>query len=331
MPYNSQITRSNIGPLIPEDVQREILSDVNASNPLLQLARRLPDMSTAQRRMPVLASLATAYFVSGDTGLKQTTDMEWTNKYIDVEELAAIVPIPEAVLDDAAYDIWNEVRPEIVRAINKAINAAVLFGTNIPSSWTTNLGAAGLLAAIVAASQTVDLSTRVAAGDDLYDVIMGDGGVISLIEQDGYMATGHIAALSMRGKLRGLREKVYDGTTTVDGGAPIFTQSMQAGSSYNLDGQPIYFPTDGVIDPAVALMFTGQWDKLVYAMRQDLTFKILDQAVIQDGSGNILYNLPQQDMVALRAVIRLGFALPNPINVVNTNSATRFPFSALVP
>src|SRR5688572_22412360 len=142
MPYNSLINRAGVAPLIPEVVQREILSDVQASNPLLQLARRLPNLSTAQLRMPVLASLATAYFVNGDTGLKQTTDMEWANKYLDIEELAAIVPIPEAVIADSSYDIWQEVRPEIVRAINKAINAAVLFGTNIPSSWTTNMGAA---------------------------------------------------------------------------------------------------------------------------------------------------------------------------------------------
>lgn len=331
MPYDSLVTRAGAGPLFNEDVQRGILSDVAASNPLLQLARRLPNMPTSQRRMPVLSSLATAYFVTGDTGLKQTTEIDWANKYIDAEELAVIVPIPEAVLDDAGYDIWAEVQPEIVNAINYAIIRAVLFGTNIPASWTTNMGAAGLLAAIVAASHTVDLSTQVAAGDDLYDTIMGDGGTISLIEADGYMATGHIAALAMRGKLRGLRESTYNGSTMANINAPIFVNTVQGSSQYALDGQPMYFPTDGSIDSATALMFTGQWNQLVWAMRQDITFKRLDQAVIQDASGNILYNLAQQDMVALRAVIRLGFALPNPINRVNTSSSTRLAFSALVP
>lgn len=331
MPFNSQISRTDAAPLVNEDVQREILNDVAATNPLLQLARRLPDMPTSQRRMPVLNALATAYFVSGDTGLKQTTEVSWANKYIDAEELAAIVPIPEAVIDDNSYDIWSQVRPQIVDAINYAIIRAVLFGSNIPASWTTNMGAAGLLAAIVAASHTVDLSTQVAAGEDLYDTIMGESGTIGKIEQDGYMATGHIAALAMRGKLRGLREKVYNGSTTVAGGAPIFTPSMQDRSRYELDGQPVYFPTDGSIDSATALMFTGQWNQLVWAMRQDITFTIAREAVIQDNSGAILYNLFQQDMVAMRAVIRLGFALPNPINRVNTSSSTRLAFSALVP
>lgn len=331
MPYNSLITRADSASLIPEDAAREILSNVAATNPLMQMARRLPDMPTAQRRMPVLASLATAYFVSGDTGLKQTTEISWSNKYIDAEEIAAIVPIPEAVLDDVDYDIWSEVRPELVNAINYAINRAVLFGTNIPATWTTNMGAAGLLAAIVAASHAVDLSTQVAAGEDLYDTLLGSGGVISKIEADGFMATGHLSALTMRGQLRGVRAKVYNGSAAANLGEPIFANDMQSASRYALDGQPIFFPTDGSIDSATALLFAGQWNQLVWAMRQDMTWKILDQAVIQDGSGGILYNLAQQDMVALRVVMRLGFALPNPINRVNSTAATRLAFAALVP
>ncbi|MCU0503881.1 MAG: hypothetical protein MUC51_19345 [Anaerolineae bacterium] len=51
--------------------------------------------------------------------------------------------------------------------------------------------------------------------------------------------------------------------------------------------------------------------------------------MIQDGAGNIIFNLAQQDMVALRAVMRLGFALPNPINRMNQTAATRCAFSVL--
>jgi HK97 family phage major capsid protein len=270
--------------------------------------------------MPVISALATAYFVAADTGLKQTSEVNWSNKYIDAEELAVIVPIPEAVLDDAGYDIWSEIRPEIVDAINYAINTAVLFGTNIPATWTTNLGGAGLLAVITAAGQAVDASTHTG---DLYDEIMGPTGVISMVEADGFMVTGHIASLALRGQLRGLR----DGAT----GQPIFVNTMQESTRYALDGAPIYFPTDGSVVAATALLFSGQWDQLVWAMRQDITFKILDQAVITDAGGLVIYNLPQQDMVALRAVIRLGFALPNPINRVNQTAGTRLAFSALVP
>lgn len=322
MAYNSLITRSNAEALIPEDVTREIIQDVPRQSAVLRLGRKLPNMSTKQRRMPVLSALITAYFVSGDTGLKKTTQAAWSNKYINAEELAVIVPIPEAVLDDTDYDIWGEIQPRIVEAFGAKIDAAVLLGDGAPQDWPS-----GLLVGATSASNVVTLGT----GNDLYDDIMGETGIIAKVEEDGYFVNGHIAAMQMRSKLRGLREKVYDGTDMVALGQPLFKSNMQDGTRYELDGSPVEFPRNGAFDPTEALMISGDWDQLVYAIRQDITYKVLDQAVIQDEAGNIIHNLAQQDMVALRAVMRLGWQLPNPINALNSNSATRYPFAALLP
>lgn len=321
MPYNSIISRTDAAALIPEDVSAEIISNLPTMNPLMQLARRLPNMSRAQRRLPVMGSFASAYFVSGDNGLKQTSEVTWENKYIDAEELAVIVPIPEAVLDDADFDIWANVRPEIERALSKAITAAVLYGTNIPASWTTNLGAAGIVAGANAASHVISA----AAYSDYYEAILGEtvagvDGLFMLPEADGFMVSGNVAHVSMKGILRNVRDA---------NGQPIFKTGMQDPTRYELDGTPLYFPTDGSITAASSLLISGDWNQLVYAMRQDITYKVLDQAVIQDAAGNIVYNLAQQDMVALRAVMRLGFALPNPPTYENETDATRFPFAVL--
>lgn len=321
MPFNSVIDRNDAAALIPTETSREIIKGVAEMNPLLQLARRLPNMATSQRTMPVLSALATAYFVNGDTGLKETSEIAWGNVSISAEELAVIVPVPEAVLDDAEYDIWGEVRPALSEAFSVAITAAVLYGTNIPASWTTSLGAAGLFARATAAGHVVSAANYA----DLYEAIMAESGagvdgLLMTIEADGFMATGHIASMAMRGRLRNVRD--------LDGN-PIFTRSMQERTRYELDGAPIYFPTDGSVVDATSWVFSGDWTQLVYAFRQDITYKLLDQAVIQDQAGNIIYNLAQQDMVALRAVMRLGFALPNPINRMNANAATRLPFAVL--
>lgn len=326
MAYNDIITRTDASALIPEDVSREIIQNVPEQSSVLRLGRRLPNMTTAQRRMPVLSMLPFAYFVNGDTGLKQTTQLKWANKYINAEELACIVPIPEAVLDDVAYPIWGQARPMIEEAIAAKFDGAVLHGVDKPSNWPTDIAAAA-----AAAGNSVDLSTEIAAGKDVYDVILGEDGVVSKVEVDGFMPSGHIAAMMMRGKLRGVRAKVYDGSSTANLGNPIFTRSMQEGSRYMLDGEPILFPKLGALDPTAVLMFTGAFDELVYSIRQDITFKVLDQAVITDGAGNIVYNLAQQDMVALRVVIRLGWEVPNPINRLQQTEANRYPFSVLVP
>jgi HK97 family phage major capsid protein len=321
MGFSSYISRTDAAALIPEEVSAEILTNLPTMNPLMQLARRLPNMSRAQRRLPIMGTFASAYFVAGDTGLKQTSDVAWENKYIDAEELAVIVPIPEAVLDDSDFDIWAQVRPEIERALSKAITAAVLYGTNIPASWTTDLGAAGLVAGATAASQTISA----AAYTDLYEAILGEtvggtDGLFMLVEADGFNVTGNIAHLSMKGKLRNVR----DGE-----GQPVFSTNMQDTARYQLDGTPVFFPTDGSMVAASSLLISGQWDQLVYAMRQDITYKVLTESVIQDATGAIVYNLAQQDMIALRAVMRLGFSLPNPPTRMNETDATRFPFAVL--
>jgi HK97 family phage major capsid protein len=321
MPYNSMISRADSAALIPQEISNEIIKAVPEASAVMRLARRLQNMGSSQRRMPVMSALATAYFVSGDTGLKQTSELNWENKYLDAEELAVIVPVPEAVLSDSTFDIWGEVKPALVEALGLAIDQAVLYGTNIPASWSTNLGAAGLVARCTAASHVVSL----AAYTDLYEALLGEtaGGVagsLMLIEADGFMASGHLAHVSMRGKLRNCR------STT---GELIFKASMQDATRYELDGAPLWFPLNGAINSAAGLVISGDWSQLVYSMRQDITYKILDQAVIQDAAGNIVYNLAQQDMVALRAVMRLGFALPNPINRMQATAANRCQFSVL--
>ena len=320
MAYNNLISRTDASALIPQEVSNEIIKAVPEASAVMRLARRLPNMSRNQRRLPVMSALATAYFVSGDTSLKQTTEINWENKYLDAEELAVIVPIPEAVLDDSDFDIWGEVKPSLVEAFGIAIDQAVMYGTNIPASWTTNLGAAGLIARALAASN----NASAAAYTDLYEAIMGEtgagaAGVLGLLEADGFVASGHIGYVSLRTKLRNVRST---------DGVPIFKSNMQDSTRYELDGAPIIFPTNGSVSSTYWLL-SGDWTQLVYAMRQDITYKILDQAVIQDAGGNIVYNLAQQDMVALRAVMRLGFALPNPINRMQATAASRCPFAYL--
>lgn len=313
MPYDSTITRTDATALIPEEVSREIVQGVTEQSAVMRLARRLSNMSRAQTRMPVLSLFPTGYFVSGDIGLKKTTKMTWANKYINAEEIAVIVPIAESVLDDQDYDIWGEIRPRIEEEFGRVFDAAVLFGDNAPSNWPTDI-----LAAAVAAGNDVTLGT----GADIYTDIMEENGVVHAVELDGYAHSGAVAALGMRAKLRGLRD--------ADGNL-IFSRSMQDGTPYMLDGEPMIFPRNGCWDSTQAWMLLGDWSQLVYSMRQDITYKILDQAVITDAAGNIVYNLPQQDMIALRAVMRIGWQVPNPINRVQATEADRYPFAALIP
>lgn len=311
----ASIDRSALSGLIPEPVTREIMQGAIAESAVLRMGRRLANMSSKTQTINVLDALPSAYFVNGeatDSGageaFKQTTKMAWDKKKLHAEEIAVIVPIPEAALDDADYDIWGEVKPRLTEAFGKVIDAAILFGTNKPSTWRT-----GVVPAAIAAGNGVPVGTSV------FDDIMGENGLISKVELDGFNPNGVMSAIQMRGKLRGLKD------TT---GQPIFKSDMQGATRYGLDGMDMYFPMNGAFDPNQAQMIVGDWSQLVYAIRQDMTFKIFTEGVIQDPSTKaITYNLMQNDMVALRAVMRLGWEIANPVNAYNADKANPFPFS----
>lgn len=306
------VNRTDLSGLIPEPVTREIIQGVTEGSAVLQMGRRLPNMTSKTQTMNVLDMLPTAYFVNGDTGTKQTTKMKWDKKKIYAEEIAVIVPIPEAVLDDADYDIWGEVRPRLVEAFGKVIDGAILFGTNKPTSWRDSV-----------LETCTKAGSVVAATPYIYDDLLAEGGVIAKVEESGYLVNGIMSAIQMRAKLRGLKDL---------NGNPIFKTDMQGATPYALDGSPMYFPRNGAFDTAKALMFAGDWSELVYSIRQDITFKIFDQGVVQDPSDNsIVYNLMQNDMVALRAVMRLGWEIPNPKTAYNDTLSKYCPFAVYAP
>lgn len=305
------IDRTGAASLIPEENAREIIQGVVTQSAVLQRGRKLPNMSSKTYKMPVLDMLPIAYFVNGDTGAKKTTKQAWDKKFITAEEIAVIVPIPEAVLDDSDYDIWGEVKPRVIEAFGKVIDGAVLFDVDKPSTWRD-----GVVTTATKAGSVVTLST----GGDLYDKIMAEEGIIAKIEDSGYFVNSHMADISMRAKLRGLKD------TT---GNPIFKSDMQNGTTYSLDGSPMNFPNNGAFDKSKALMISGDFSQLVYAIRQDITFKLFTEGVVQNTDGSIAYNLMQNDMVALRAVMRLGWEIPNPINSMKTDKTKRCPFAIL--
>lgn len=308
MPYDSVISRSDAGALIPEEASRDILKLVPKESAALTRFRRL-QMSRKQFRMPILSALPTAYFVDGDTGLKQTTEAAWSNKYLTAEEIACICPIPEAVLDDTDFDVWGEVTPLIAEAVGRTFDAAVFFNTNKPSSWPTAIGAGA-----AAASNTETRNSAASAGGAAQDI----SDTFALVEADGYDVNGIVAARKMRGITRSARNA--DGDVL-----PEITSDSWYGVSVDYPMRGLWPTGSGSIEAIV-----GDFTQGIVGLRQDLTYKLLTEASIHDDEGALLYNLAQQDMVALRVVFRAGFQIANVINHDNSNDATRYPFATLL-
>lgn len=297
------IARTDVDSLIEVQVANEIFEGVIKDSKALSMFRRLPNMTSDKTKLRVLDSLPVAYFVDESTnnGRKNTTKMAWDKKFINAAELAVIVPIKENVLNDSSIDIWSEVRPRIVEAFAKKIDNAMFFGVDKPSDWR-----AGLVPSVISAGAEVN-ETNNGLYSDINDAMVK-------VEESGYNVNGILGGVGLKGKFRMMLD------TT---GQPLNTTEIGSVRREFMD--------NGVWDKTKSTLLVGDFSQAVYAIRQDVTYKILDQAVIQDPSdGSILYNLAQDDMVALRVVMRLGWEIPNPVNALNETDA-RFPFASLKP
>jgi HK97 family phage major capsid protein len=314
--YTNVISRSDAAALIPEDVAADIIGHVVTQSAALSLFSHVT-MSRAQQRMPVLAALPVAYFVNpSDTGLKQTTEADWSNKYLNAEELAAIVPIPEAVLDDTAFDVWAQVRPLLEEAIGRALDAAVFFGTGKPASWPT---------AIVPAANAAGHVVVRGVNDAAHGGVIGDiSDLFATVEGDGYDVNGIAANRLLRAALRNARATTGEQLAS----APAIGAKGTVDEVY---GVQIAYPLRGLWPSGTGATqaIAGDFTEGILGVRQDLTYKILDQAVIQDATGAIQFNLAQQDMVAMRVVARFAFEVKGTLTPEKPVAAQRFPFGIL--
>jgi HK97 family phage major capsid protein len=302
--YDSLIDRTGADSLIPEPVSNEIIQGVIGASAALSSFRTVR-MSSKTVKQPVLSALPEAYWVSGDTGLKQTAEMAWGDQTLTAEELAVIVAVPEAVLDDAAFDIWGEVRPRLVEAFGAKIDQAALFGVDAPTSWGD-----GITERAVLAGNTVVEGTGVDFADDI-------ALTIEEVENDGYDVNVAWARRKVRGRLRRLRDQ---------NDQPIY-QQLSAGSPDQLYGNDFLYVRNGSWVNNYELI-VGDRNMAVLGIRQDITYKLFTEGVISDGSGAIVLNLMQQDAVALRAVMRVGFVVAEPVS--RENSTGSFPFAVLI-
>lgn len=308
MPYDNNISRSDVAARVPEKVVNDLLTGMQNQSAALTLFPRV-SMSEKQQRMPVLSALPTAYFLNGDTALKQTTEAAWDNKYLNAEEIAVIVPIAEAVLDDAHFDIWGEVKPLLEQAGSRVLDAAIFFDVNKPASWPN-----AIVTDAIAKGKDVDTGSAANIGGYAADV----SNLFAQVEESGYDVSGVIANRIWRGRLRNARNADGNQLPEVSG-----SQAFGVDITYPMRG---LWPDASV--SGNTSMIAGDFSEGILAIRQDFTYKILTEAVIQNQAGEIQYNLAQQDMVALRMVFRVAWQLANVLNY-DDQSANRYPFAVL--
>lgn len=277
--------------IMPDQVVTDVIKEAETSSILLGNARKIP-MSKKKYRQPVLSKTPKAYWVDGDTGLKQTTDVGFENLTITAEEMATIVPIPDAVVDDSDLPLWDAVKPLVVEALGTLLDEAGLFGTSKPASFPE-----GLIPGAITSSQVV----KHTASADLGVEIAQLGETMS---KNGVAPTGFIGRPGLNWSLAGLRDK---------NGQAIYTPAnLATGQSAAIYGYTLNEVRSGAWAPQSAELVAVDWDKVLVGVRQDVTFDLFREGVITDQDGKVILNLMQQDSKALRVVFRVGFQVAQP-------------------
>lgn len=341
-------TEYDAWPLIPEEVSKEIQGGVVEDSAVLTMLTRMPNMSSRTQRMPVLATLGNAEFTGNTTsddlvvgadqqiddarmlaltgnpfgvgdpgevpnelmpGLKNTLQMAWENVYIVAEPIAIMLPVPDDVLDDSEYPIWDAIRPRVIEAFGRRIDEAGIWGIRRPITWPS-----GIVPTAINRGQVVQSGTGADLGIDISN-LMG------ILETQGYEPSGFMGATALKAQLRNLR----DGNNF-----PIFANgNLQQNVPDSIFGLPIEYTKNASFQANIASMICGAMGEAKYAIRSDMSWYIAKEGIISDENGKVILNALQQDCKIMRVVMRLGWAVPNPIHALRPDRGG-YPFSVML-
>lgn len=308
MPYDSLMSRTDVagGGALPAAVAAQIVGDVEMTSTVLAAGRAVPVL-TRDSRVPVLVEDVDAYFVSGDSGLKQTSRPVFANQALTIEELAVLVPVPDSCLEDADYDLWAMLSPLITRAFARKIDMACLFGVGEkPASWP-----AGLVQQATAAGHVAP-STDDAVADLLT--------AAEMVASDQFAPTGAVVRSGWEYAAARQRTDAFHGNPIGEGQAFGWTVA-----GLPVRTNPVWH------DRTAAEAIVADFRCLIYGVRREITFEVHRSGVLTDQDGNITHNLLQQDLSAIRATMRIGWTLAKPAAQPGAPDPNRLPVAIVGP
>lgn len=311
------ISREDALALVVEQRSTEIIQMATEKSVAMQTFNKQP-VSSSQWKLSQVETLPTAKWLVAtppadvDVAKKPTTEMSWSTIDGYIEEAATIAVFPENVLADSERNLLAEVKARCSEAIAVLIDKTVLFGASpdgspVPASFPVG----GVVGQAKAKGHEYVWGTD----DPNEDLASAWSATMALVEDDNYDVNQAYSDKGIRPYFRNLRtgngELLY-GSTIRD--------SVAVDSVY---GVPVNYVTKHVWDRTEALAVMGDPEYAILGIRSQLEAKMLSEATVGD------INLAEQDAIALRMKIRLGFLILAPKGLGQT--ANPFPFAVLAP
>lgn len=272
--------KDELSGFVPAAQATDIIKAVTRGSSILRMSK-IEQMTSETKKFNVMTDGTGAYWVGEGERIK-TSKATWIHPVITAKKLAVIIPITREKLNDSAINVFSELKDSIAEAFYTAIDSACLFGTSSP--FATNI------------MKSITESGNIVTDNANVDIAMSDA--MAMVEEGGHDPNGFIGRIGVKNLLRKLRDS---------NGAPAYINGTNGGSE--LYGNAIEFVRNGAWDNTAADVITGEWKYSIVGIREGISYEILKEATLQgtlDSDGSPL-SLAEQDMVAIKATMRLGY------------------------
>ncbi len=266
---------------VPTQQAAGIMKEVARGSSILRLSKVEP-MTSDKKKFSVMTDGPGAFWV-GETERIKTSQATWIFPEMEAKKLAVIVPVTKEKLNDTTINVFGELKPAIAEAFYKAIDAACLFGTNSPF-------AKNIFGVADGGGYKIELGTNGSLDLDVSDLM-------ALVEDNGLDINGFTAHYGIKNSLRKLRDA---------NGNALFIPGVDQNDFYS---NPIEFIRNGAFDKTKAELIGGNFNYSLVGIREGIDYEILKEATLQSvtmSDGEPL-SLAENDMVAIKATMRLGF------------------------
>ena len=287
----ADINRTTNSMALPSEISSEILQKTQQESAVMRLARKvaLPGRGLT---IPVITGDPSAAWVS-ETAAKPHSNGTPATKLMSAYKIAVIETFSNEFVRDAKA-LYDEMVRRLPLALAKVFDATVIGAVQAPGQNFDSF--ANCTAQSILNANNGTYLGLVAADKD--------------ISEHGGILTGFALSATARGLL----------LTAVDTtGRPLFLNSTSEGAVDRVLGVPAFF-NNGLYKAGTAAAgqtagtpavvgIAGDWTKAMYGTVAGVQIDVTDSATITGTANNQAYtiNLWQQNMVAVRAEIELGF------------------------
>lgn len=267
----------NRSAFLPAQISKDIIQQTQTASAVMALARQvsLPGTGVA---IPVITGDPTAEWVA-ETGKKPVSNSEVVSKLLRPYKIAVIETVSKELVRDADA-LYAALAQRLPNALAKAFDNTVIGGTAAPGSDFDTF----------ATATAQDISTGTYAA-----LVAADGDVTA----HGGIVNGF--AIAPQGR------SILLGAVDADG-RPLFINNVAEGAV------PVILGAKTVMSKGLykadasgnIVGVVGDWSQAVYGTVEGIQISVSDQATLDIGGGNTI-NLWQQNMVAIRAEMEIGF------------------------